>query len=642
MQALHAYHGSTKQQQQHDNSSSNDSTARPRLSSAELLQYLPLPGEVTNPFMAEAAAGMLQLLQNKKCVLAASGELVKASDTLLPSPLLTSADGQQLISNAWLQQGLPETQYVHPDLLAGNNSSSNSRAEQVLLQLGSEHFSASLLVQWLTAPNTRQLLEALTPAQRVSWLQDLYSCLSKLKLQPAGSPMCMANSSSWGRRLATAPILQLHGSQQLVSCNHLQDKLYLWSSAFGGEAALCLFSSGSSSGGGGSNSSSISSSSGSLHFVDPCTLTYDTRSMLHSLLQLPVVPMSVLVEELLRQQQQQQRKGLQQQEAQEAVHKQNERMLLFLMSNFKHLGSSELQQLRQRVLLRAGKRGSHVLASNPHLPLDVSSSRSAVPAELQPDLVQAGLQFLHSSYQHLAAAAAADSAGDLWQLIKSLGVREVTTDAAAQKLLQLYTNDSSRRSVHLEQHMRHVSFLTSASDLSLMTCNNIRNGQLRLYSSCQDPSQESPEVMLEFVHWPLSGIAAGETAAAITVQLQRGCGLLFVHSCYCSSAGIEDTAHGRLMRCGVQEAGPNEVGIAGRTGKQYAQQLCTPWQLCPLTSLQDNIQHALLVKGRGASGAASDNVDTPHSLCDTLYDGVCNHCGLCCFAACRWCHNCCR
>jgi hypothetical protein len=367
--------------------------------------------------------------------------------------------------------------------------------------------------------------------------------------------MFLSNSSSLGRRLAAAPILQLHGSRRLVSCSELRGKAYVWCSAFGGEAQLKLFSSGSSG------------SSSSLHFADPSTTAGDGHAVLHNLLGLQLVPMSVLVEELLRQQQ-----WLQQQQQQrrqgglDAVHSHHEKLLLFLLSNFKHLGDSEQRKLQQRMLLRCDSSKLYVAANCLRLPLSGSSSSSSkVPADLQPDLEQAGLRFLHSSYKQLAAAAAAGSAGDLWQLIKNLGVGEVTTDAAAQKLLQLYLDNSSRRSIRQEQHLRHVNFLTAAEGLSPTTHNGIRNGQLRLYSSCQDPSAESPEARPDALHWPLSGLAAADAAVAdaITLQLERGADLKFVHCCYSSSSssssGNAGCGYGQLMRAGVKAAGPDVV-----------------------------------------------------------------------------------
>jgi hypothetical protein len=617
--ALHAHHSSNTQQ--HNSSSSSETAAQPRLSSAALLQYLPLPGEVANPFLAETAAAMLRLLQEQPCVLAESGQLSKASDTVLPSSLLLkAADGQQLISNEWLQQGLQGTQFVHPELLAGSTSSSSSRAEQVLLQLGSEQFSAPLLVRWLTAPSTRQLLEALPLDQRDSWLKDLYSCLSRLRLQPAGCPMSLTDDSYLARQLAAAPILQLHGSRQLVSCNSLQERPYMWQTAFGGEAELCLFSSGGS---------------GGLNFVHSSTLSYETRMMLHGLLQLPFTPMPVLLDELLRQQQQQQQKSLQEQEVQEAVNDHNDRMLLFLLANVKHLRSNELQQLRQRLLLCSCRRGAYVMVHNLHLPLSgESSSSTAVPVELQPDLVQAGMNFLHSSYQQLAAAAAADSAGDLWQLLRNLGVHELTTDAAALKLLQLYASDRSRRAIRLQQHLRHISFLASAEGLLLKTCNGLRNGQLRLYSSDQHVCQEGPEAQPNALHWPPSGIAAGEVAAAITQQLQHGCGLLFVHSCYRSSAGSGNTGHGRLMRFVVKEAGPDEVGVDAVGFRLCSCMVCGSYaqQLAPLAV---NLAcYACEVLSVFTHRISSWRMVSRHRCINR----VC----IVASAACRWCGSCCR
>lgn len=166
------------------------------LSCAALLQFLPLPGEVLDSFLGEAASSMLKLLQQEPCVLAAAGQHHQPADTLLPDALLQLPEGQQLISNAWLQQGLSGREYVHADVLGPAYTSSSSRATAVLQQLGASSFSAGLLVEWLTADGTTAVLQQLPDADRTSWLQSLYVCLHRLTAQVDG-PLSMKTAAKW-------------------------------------------------------------------------------------------------------------------------------------------------------------------------------------------------------------------------------------------------------------------------------------------------------------------------------------------------------------------------------------------------------------------------------------------------------------
>jgi hypothetical protein len=350
------------------------------LSCAALLQFLPLPGDVLDPFLGQAADSMLQLLQQEACVLAASGQYRQPASTVLPDPLLQLPDGQQLISNTWLQQGLDGMEYVHADVLG--HGSTSSRARDVLQQLGACSFSSELLVQWLTAEGTADVLEQLPEAARAGWLPSLYICLNRLTAQ-VDSPLSLADAAKWKGPLAAAPILPLLGQAQPMSHQAAtsQGELYLWDPAFGSAVEAALVSDGSSG--------------STLLFVDPtvCAAQPEVEAVLqHPLFGVRKVPMAVLVTSLL-----------QQQSSQPLNDSRRQQQLLFLMRNRQHLGPTDgplWQQLQSKLQLRTalctGSSSSYITAASLHYPC---SCAGQVPSELQQDLMQGGdLQFLHSWY----------------------------------------------------------------------------------------------------------------------------------------------------------------------------------------------------------------------------------------------------
>lgn len=537
MQAVKAHH-------QHSQSKGHLSAAADKcpeaaLSPAALLQYLPLPGDVLDDFMAEVSTAILQGLQQQACVLTASGLLSTAQHTVLPDSLL-KVDGQQLISKDWLQAGLPGVEYVHADLLAGQEDTAQ-RTSQVLLQLGSSRFSAALLLSWLIAEGTASLLESLGPEERADWLQLLYSCCMKLRAQPETSPMHLAADSSSNQALGSAPIVQLHGSRELVSLQQLADsskKLYLWDDRFGSEAELQLFSSHSSdtsvaAASGADQVTAGSSSDGEGHssrqrgflcFVDPSTLGADGAAMLGTFLDVRSVPLSMLVEHVL---QQQADGGL--------SDTQQDQLVLFLLRNAPDMNTHDVQLLQDGLLLRsAGEADSDTASYAPakqlYLPLEFSSlpvtQATLSDLALQQDLAAAGVAFVSCHYEGMLQHSEQAGRQGVWQLLRSFGLQQLTLQSAVQRLLKLYRSDSSARTT-LADHKRHLGFLAQcASDTQ---CLQHTQQGLRLYEVRQNAAAQQPVWRPEQVFWPLSVTAGAE---ALTKQLRVLCDVRPVHPWY--------------------------------------------------------------------------------------------------------------
>lgn len=544
MQAVKAQH-----QHQHSPPDSNPSEAAagcpgPTLSLAALLQYLPLPDEVSDDFMSEVSTAILQGMQQQPCVLTASGQLSTAQHTLLPDSLLM-AGGQQLISKEWLQQGLPGLEYVHDELLAGPEATAR-RATHVLLQLGSRRFSASLLLSWLTAERTSRLLKGLGPEERAAWLQLLYSCCMKLRLQPDATLMHLAYGSSSRQALRSAHIVQLHGSRELVSVQQLAEsskQLYLWDDRLGSEAELQLFvasspaaSADAAVGGGaeaGSNTAGSCSSS-SLCFVDLSTLGADGAAMLRTFLGVSWVPLSVLVKHILQQQAQ---GGL--------SDTQQDQLLLFLMRNAQHVDAADLLLLRDGLMLRcaeaAGSGGTYAPAKQLYLPLEVSSlpvtHETVADPALQRDLATAGVAFVSSHYEALGEPSQLTDSQAVWQLLKRFGLQQLNLPSAVQHLLKLYNTCSSSSSseashVTLADHKRHLSFL--AQSKSCRVCLQHIQQQLLLYHVQQDAAVEVPAARPAALFWPMPSTAGAD---ALTDQLRVLCGVSLVHPWYAEQSG---------------------------------------------------------------------------------------------------------
>jgi len=535
MQAVKAQH----QQHQHSPPDSDPSEAAagcpgPTLSPAALLQYLPLPDEVSDDFMAEVSTAILQGMQQQPCVLTASGRLSTAQHTLL------TAGGQQLISNEWLQQGLPGLEYVHDELLAGAEATTQ-RATQVLLELGSRRFSASLLLSWLAAEGSSRLLEGLGPEERAAWLQLLYSCCMKLRAQPDAALMHLAADSSSSQALRSANIVQLHGSQELVSVQQLADSakhLYLWDDRLGSEAELQLFVASSSAasadgavGGGAEADSNTAGSCSSLCFVDLSTLGADGAAMLRTFLGVSCVPLSVLVKHILQQQAQ---GGL--------SDTQQDQLLLFLMRNAQHLSAADLLVLRDGLLLRcaegAGSGSSYAPAKQLFLPLEASllpvTQETLEDPALQQDLATAGVAFVSSHYEALGEPSQLTDSRDVWQLLKCFGLQQLMLLSAVQHLLKLHSTCSSSAASHisLADHKRHLSFL--AQSKSCPACLQHIQQQLLLYHVQQDTAVEVPATRPAALFWPMPATAGADT---LTDQLRVLCGVSLVHPWYVDQSG---------------------------------------------------------------------------------------------------------
>jgi hypothetical protein len=568
MQAVTAH----QQRSQENLSGAADGSPEATLSPAALLQYLPLPGDVLDDFMAQVSTAILQGLQQQACVLSASGQLSTAQHTVLPHRLL-EVDSQQLISSEWLQAGLPELEYVHAELLTGPEDTVQ-RTSQVLLQLGSSRFSAALLLSWLNAEGTARLLEGLGPEERASWLQVLFSCCMKLRAQPDTAPMHLTADSSSSQALRSAPIVQLHGSQELVSLQQLADsskQLYLWDDRFGDEAELQLFStccSGTCTSATGGESVQADRSSGSkshsseqldwLCFVDPSTLGTDGAAVLSTFLDVSTVPLSVLVKHALQQQ------------AEGALSDaQQDQLLLFLLRNAPDLSSTDLQLLQESLLLRcAGEADSGSAAYAPakqlHLPLEFSSlpvtqATLSNPA-LQQDLAAAGVAVVSRHYDALEQPSEKTGRQGMWQLLGSFGLQQLTLQSAVQHLLKLYSSDSdnsletlideaARRLaqlvvaklggdagdiIRLADHQRHLGFLAQCLD-DAGCLQHIQRG-LRLHSMQADAAALEPAWRPKQLFWPIAPTAGAE---ALTQQLQALCDVRLVHPWYvehCSTA----------------------------------------------------------------------------------------------------------
>jgi hypothetical protein len=544
MAALDQAHGVQQHNQEQEQEELVHSCTGPALSCADILQYLPLPGEVQNPFFARTCAGILQSMQHKACILSASGTLRLPAQLLLPDPLLMRPGGQLLINNAWLQKGLAGREYVHPELLgAAAGSEHQQRVVEILLHLGSSKFDSSMLVDWLNAADARHLLDDMQLDERTRWLQDLFFCLRVLKDQPGSSSLSMQDSGTWGKELSAAPILQLHGSKQLVSFEEIiqsEGRLYLWDDRLGGEEELSLFSS----------SWSSSSSSSSLLFVDPSTLGSSGKVVLEALYKLQEVRLPQLVATILDWQ------GIG-----GFSHQQQLQWLLFLFRNRSLLANGEAAGLCPKLQLRvAGGDGeSYSRASSIVMPLVPSG---AVPAELEADLLAASVIFLHPQYKQLWEAAGAWPEFELW-LEKDFGVRKLSVLEAARGLAGLYRcGESSACSVKLIQHMRHLAFLVR-NQKEIMTCMQTRKAlqsDLLVYGEEQVLEEEGPALKPAKLCWPLM-LSASE---GIKQQL-RHCGVVFLNPAIISTCSREQEVDAAAMKnffvalAGVQELGPDKV-----------------------------------------------------------------------------------
>jgi hypothetical protein len=568
MQAVTAHHQHSKSQG--PSSGDEDDSPVPTLSPIALLQYLPLPGDVPEDFMAEVSTAILQGLQQQACVLTASGQLSTAQHTVLPDGLL-EVDGQQLISNDWLQAGLPGVEYVHAELLAGSDDTAQ-RTAQVLLQLDGSRFSAALLLSWLNAEGTASHLEGLGPEERAAWLQLLYSCCMKLRAQPEAAPMHLAaDSSSSSEALMSAPIVQLHGSHELVSLQQLADsskQLYLWDDRFGGKAELQLFSTHSSdtsdaaSGGCwttvGSTSDGEAAADSSrqqdrLCFVDPSSLGADGAAMLSTFLNVRHVPLSALVQHVLQQQAEGGLSGARQ-----------DQLLLFLLRNAQSMSTQDLQLLQDGLLLRCADTASeadsdtasYAPAKQLYLPLKFSSlqvtqATLSDPA-LQQDMAAAGVAFVSRHYEGMLQHSEQAGRQGVWQLLKNFGLHQLTLQSAVKQLLKLYGSDKGNSddpdlfgpllrvlelsvlkvfgagyNISLADHDRHLGFL--AQCIGDTDCMQYIQRGLLLYELKQDTAAASPLGLPKALFWPMAKTPGAE---ALTGQLRALCDVELVHPWY--------------------------------------------------------------------------------------------------------------
>lgn len=538
VRAVQAHQQQQQRQQQLDNEQHSHSAGAtgPCLSPAALLQYVPLPGEVQDSFLGQVSAAIMDGMRQQTCVLTASGQLSTANKTLLPSPLLVRADGSTpLIPPEWLVAGLPEVQFVHPNLLVGSQQQ-QQRAMAVLQELGSKNISTQLLLQWLADPGTAQVLQQLPWQQRSSWLRDLYSCLNALTAQPAGSIMHLGPHAGhsiiaqqqWRQQrqqLSWAPILQLHGVQRLESFSGAAvalRKVYLWDTAFGGDDELQLFC------------------SGQLCFIDRATLTPAGAAVLRQLLGLEYATMSVLVEALLQQQAEAAHSGM----FQLKVHHQQ---LLFLLRNSHRLSPADCKQLQQRLLLQraegsCGIWGSPVAVLVPaeklYLPLQQSSSLQ-LPHELlsnsvlRTDLAAAGVQFVSSGYQDLTQQL--EGRQHVWQLLQRCGVRQLSRPEPAEALLRLYSDSRLSSSIRQQQHMLHLRCLClCASEGHKQDVANT----LLLYDDQQNPAKAAPawhpNQPLYNLYWHTPD---DELPAALDTMLRCMRSMVLLHPCYLAAGG---------------------------------------------------------------------------------------------------------
>lgn len=543
MQAVQAH------QQQQQRSLPADGSPQPVLSPAALLQYLPLPGDVADDFMGQVSTAILEGLSTAPCVLTASGMLRTPDRTLLRGPLLVMTYGgkqQQLISNEWLQHGLPDVEFVSDAMLPGTEAERNAR---VLLQLGSRRFSAQLLLSWLCADGTAQLLRSLAPEQRADWLPALYSCCMALSMQPAGSLMHLPPDMPTQSAMRRARILQLHGNGECVSLHELQDsgrQVYLWDSSLGDKADLQLISLGpckaaqlgstassTCSSHSNSRSSSGNSAQAELCFLDPSTLGRDGAEFVGFHLLLRKVPLHVLVVRILELQ-----------AGGELSDAQHDQLLLFLLRNAACLSSQDLKLLRGQLLLRStaaavasgacnSSCGVYVLAKQLYLPLHATSMLSVSQATLhnpalQQDLTAAGLAFANDQYGGVDEQLQQGTGRQgVWQLLRSFGLKELTLATAVQQLLQLYSTSAVSQLVQPSDHQRHLQFLSEAAR-DPVCLQHIKQG-LKLYTIRQDPAVAEPGFAPGELFWPME---ATEGANTITDQLSLLCGVHLVHPAY--------------------------------------------------------------------------------------------------------------
>lgn len=596
MAALHNWH---MYQQQ-----SAEALTGPSISSKMLLQYLPLPGEVQDQFLGRAAAQMLQLLQHQPCVLTESGQLMAPSRALLPSKVLQRADGRPLIPNEWLVKGLPDLEYVAAELINPSTSTSTSesdgrtsqkRAKQVLLQLGCRQFTPDVLVSWLQADGTKQLLRQLPILERTSWLKSLYDCLAKLLELPADDRMSMANAECWGPRIAAAPILQLLGSQQMVSRTSAGQQVYLWDQTLGGVEDMKLF---------------ISTST-SLQFVNPETVSTWGAAALQQLLGLQVAQADTLVEQML-----------QLQETWSFSNELHLRQLLFFFSNRSRLrraGSSSSscaeQQLQKRLSLRvaaedhagANDRGTtfYNKVNSMYIPLTVGTNN--IPADLSADLAAAGVKFAHQQYvtssQRSDLADASAYASELWAWFKRLGMKQLTPADAVLSLLSLYDNEARRSTITAKQHLQHIRFMStvcSTGSEGLGTAEHARlqaklQSSLYLYELKQDAENSSPTALGKQLYWSL-GRSCSSVSLGISIEQQlREAGVHFVHTCYYEGLGnAAGPVYHLLMQAGVLPAEPTRVSPAGAS---FHDKAAAVWYLIPRyhSNLRSMFSHRCLM-----------------------------------------------
>eukprot|EP00878_Enallax_costatus_P024291 GHUV01025917.1.p1 GENE.GHUV01025917.1~~GHUV01025917.1.p1 ORF type:complete len:555 (+),score=211.99 GHUV01025917.1:179-1843(+) len=554
MAALWNHQQLSLKQEEHQQPGYPDSC--PSISSAMLLQYLPLPGEVPNQFLGKAAVGMLQLLQQQPCVLTESGQLAKPACTLLPSTLLRRPDGRPLISIEWLMQGLPGVEYVHPSVLA-DSSAAGRRAAAVLQQLGAKVMDSKTLVSWLQADGTCELLQQLPAAERTEWLNDLFTTLNMLQMQPADSPLSLADVSTWRPRLSAARILQLSGSKQLVSKNDAGQQLYIWDWSLGSQQDMELFISPSTSNG---TTDSSSASATQLQFLDPAILSSDSVGVVQRLLGLKRVQPEQLVEHFLSLQ-----------ETGDFTDQKHLQQLLFVFRNCSKLKADAAeQQLKSRLFLRTGavESDTYHRVNLAYAPLAVG--HNSIPAALADDLTAAGVHFLHVQYRDCAQDANIQGGSELWGWLRRLGLKDLTRAEAAKHLLSLYDSSSTRDSMTQQQHMQHLQFLAAAYDERHITDQQLQS--LYVYSEQQPAAQAAPAAKCSQLRWPVSGWCSRIMLAQSIESQLRTAGWSFVHPCYHQNLGDERHAmRAMLFRAGVQQSKPLQVGAAKQTSADALQ-----------------------------------------------------------------------
>jgi hypothetical protein len=562
----------------------------PCLRPAALLQFLPLPGEVQDGFMGHVSTAIMDSMRQQACVLTASGQLALPAATLLPAPLLQTTSGTPLVSNEWLAAGLPGHQFACASLLAGSQEQ-QVRAEAVLLELGSRRFTTRLLLQWLVAPGTAQLLRGLQVQQRTGWLRDLFRCFGTQLTTDKQHPQWQ-----WQQEmLLQAPILQLQGSRALCSKQELSGRgVYAWDARLGQDEALQLFcpdtpAADTQHSGDGSGSSSSSGSGGgdggvasALCIIDRATLPPCGKLLLQELLDVPLVPLSVLVHQQL--QGQALARSHMEPGGQLVLHHQQ---LLFLLRVAHQVSPSDMDAVRSALLLlehadaapssssstnssspEAAAPPAARLASQLFLPLQHTSTLPWLPPALLHDGSLAsnlarhgGVQWVSDGYADQVGAHLQGSPGSLWGLLQHCGVQQMGGEQLALSLLSQYHTAAGRASIRQAQHVLHLEAMQPCA----MPVQHIREG-IWLYGAEADPEAQPPSLAVLSLfgcqlYWQPPGSELPQHS--FCAALRRRMFMELLHPCY-MRAGIGCT---QLVEQLAEELTPDQVGVCGRQAR---------------------------------------------------------------------------